>query len=172
MLTCFSDCARLCCRRKEAWSVWVSFFFFFHLLFYHTWLHLSRVESHLLIRLLPADSSGHLTLFFFSFNLISCPFVQCLTCWCAPVCLQAGSAEGCHRERAGAGEAGPAGAHGAEDGAGARAGAEGDLGEAAEHGAEEQRWGKTEVTDGGSQLFFPRYQSIWQALVFLLLFFF
>lgn len=56
------------------------------------------------------------------------------------MCLQAGSAEGCHRERAGAGEAGPAGAHGAEDGAGARARAEGDFGAAAEHGAEEQRW--------------------------------
>lgn len=56
-----------------------------------------------------------------------------------PVCLQAGSAEGCHRERPGAGEAGPAGEDGAEDGAGPREGAQGDIGETAEHGAEKQR---------------------------------
>lgn len=44
-----------------------------------------------------------------------------------PVCLQAGSAEGCHRERTGTGEAGSAGEDGAEDGAGPREGAQGDL---------------------------------------------
>ena len=52
------------------------------------------------------------------------------------LCLQAGSAEGRHRERTGAGEAGPAGEDGAEDGAGEREGAERDAGEAAERGAE------------------------------------
>lgn len=55
------------------------------------------------------------------------------------MCLQAGSAEGCHRERPGAGEAGPDGEDGAEDGAGPREGAQRDLGETAEHGAEKQR---------------------------------
>lgn len=47
------------------------------------------------------------------------------------MCLQAGSAEGCHRERPGTGEAGPAGEDGAEDGARPRAGAPGDVGETA-----------------------------------------
>jgi len=56
------------------------------------------------------------------------------------VCLQAGSAEGCHRERPGPGEAGPAGAHGAEAGAGEGAGAAGDPGETAQRGAEEPRY--------------------------------
>lgn len=55
------------------------------------------------------------------------------------VCLQAGSAEGCHRERPGAGETGPDGADGAEDGTRQREGAQRDLGETAQHGAEKQR---------------------------------
>lgn len=47
------------------------------------------------------------------------------------MCLQAGSSEGCHRERAGTGEAGPAGEDGAEDGAGSGEGTKGDPGETA-----------------------------------------
>lgn len=56
------------------------------------------------------------------------------------VCLQAGSAEGCHRKRPSAGEAGPAGEDRAEDGAGPREGAQRDAGETAVHGAEKQRY--------------------------------
>lgn len=55
------------------------------------------------------------------------------------MCLQAGSAEGCHRKRPGAGEAGPAGEDRAEVGAGQREGAEGDTGASAEHRTEKQR---------------------------------
>lgn len=55
------------------------------------------------------------------------------------MCLQAGSAEGCHRKRPGAGEAGPAGEDRAEAGAGQREGAEGDTGASAEHRTEKQR---------------------------------
>lgn len=66
-------------------------------------------------------------------------FVRCVTCWCVPVCLQAGSAEGRHRKRPGAGEAGPAGEDGAEAGAGPGEGAQRDLGAAAQHRTEKQR---------------------------------
>lgn len=63
------------------------------------------------------------------------------------LCLQAGSAEGCHRERPSTGEAGPPGEDGAKDGVGPREGAQRDAGETAQHGAEKQRYTALDPVD-------------------------